>query len=83
MSKVILEFDAVEDQDDIQSALNGYKWKMAMWDLDQEFRKTTKYGESHIKHDGTGACSVEDAVAERYREMIREILSGYGLILDL
>lgn len=82
MAKVILEFDAVEDQDSIQDALNGYKWKMAIGDLDQELRATTKYGKSHIKNDGTEACSVEDSVAERYREMIREILSGYGLILE-
>jgi hypothetical protein len=80
MAKVILEFDAIEDQDDIQSALNGYKWKLAMWDLDQELRATTKYGKSHINN--TEACSVEDAVAERYRNMIREILSGYGLMFD-
>ena len=81
MAKVILEFDAIEDQDDIQSALNGYKWKLAMWDLDQELRATTKYGKSHINN--TEACSVEDAVAERYRDMIREILSNYGLMLEL
>lgn len=80
MAKVILEFDAIEDQDDIQSALNGYKWKLAMWDLDQELRATTKYGKSHINN--AEVCSVEDAVAERYRNMIREILSGYGLMFD-
>ncbi len=83
MATVTLKFDSVEEQDEIQSALNGYKWKLAMWDLDQELRNTTKYGKSHIKHDGTEACSIEDAVAERYREMIREIISSYGLILDL
>jgi hypothetical protein len=82
MAKVIFEFDSVEEQDDIQSALNGYKWKLAMYDLDQELRSTTKYGTSHIKHDGSHACGVEDAVAERYRNMIREILTGYGLTLD-
>ena len=81
MAKVILEFDSIEEQEDIQNALNGYKWRLAMWDLDQELRNTTKYGASHINH-GKEACSVEDAVAERYRDMIREILSGYGLILE-
>ncbi len=80
MAKVILEFDSIEEQDDIQSAINGYKWKLAMWDLDQELRATTKYGKSQI--NTTEACSVEDAVAERYRNMIREILSSYGLMFD-
>jgi len=83
MAKVILEFDSIEEQEDIQSALNGYKWKLAMWDLDQELRKTTKYSQSHIKRDGTEACSIEHEVAERYREIIREVLESYGLILDL
>ena len=48
MGKVILEFDSVEEQDDIKSALDGYKWRLAMWDLDQELRKTTKHGQSVI-----------------------------------
>jgi len=82
MAKVILEFDSIEEQDAIKSALDGYKWKLAMYDLDQELRSTTKYGTSHIKRDGSHACEVEDSVAERYRNMIREILSGYELILD-
>lgn len=82
MGKVILEFDAVEEQDEVRSALDGYKWKMAMWDLDQELRSTTKYGKSQIKNDGTEACSVEDSVAERYRDLIREILSGYNLLFN-
>ena len=81
MGKIIFEFDSVEEQDDARVSLDGYKWKLAMWDLDQELRATTKYGKSHINN--TEACSVEDAVAERYRDMIREILSGYGLMLEL
>jgi len=82
MAKVILEFDAVEEQDDIKLALEGYKWKLAMWDLDQEYlRATTKYGASQI-NPGKEACAIEDAVAEKYRNILREILSGYGLVLD-
>ena len=27
MSKIILEFDGVEEQDDARTALDGYKWK--------------------------------------------------------
>ena len=81
MAKVILEFDAIEEQDDIQSALNGYKWKLAMDELDNKLRDTTKYGVSHINPTGTLACPIEDKVAERYRDMIREILSGYELTL--
>ena len=82
MAKVILEFDPIEEQDDLRSALDGYKWKLAMYDLDQELRNTTKYGKSQIKNDGTEACSIEDQVAERYRNIIREILSDYNIMLD-
>jgi len=81
MGKVILEFDSVEEQDDIKSALDGYKWKLAMSDLDNELRKTTRYNQSLIKTD-TQSCDVEDLVAEKYRDLLREILSGYGLLLD-
>lgn len=81
MGKVTIEFDSVEEQDDIQSALNGYKWKLAMWDLDNELRKTTKYGQSALSREGE-ASELEQDLAERYRELLRETLSGYGLILD-
>ena len=30
--KITLEFDSIEEQDDARVALDGYKWKMAMWD---------------------------------------------------
>jgi hypothetical protein len=77
-----LEFDGIEERDDARTALDGYKWKLAMWDLDQVLRNTTKYGQSQIKNDGTDACSIEDQVAERYRTMIREILSNYNIELE-
>ena len=83
MGKVILEFDSIEEQDDIQSALNGYKWKLAMWDLDQLLRSTEKYDKSLVKPYGSEpATEIEYQIAERLRSEIREILSGYGLILD-
>lgn len=78
MAKVILEFDAVEDQEEIRSALDGYKWKLAMWDLDQGLRSTTKYGTSIINH-GQEATTEELEVAEKLREMIRRVLEEYNL----
>jgi hypothetical protein len=82
MGEVILKFDSVEEQDDIRTALDGYKWKLAMWDLDQELRKTTKYSQSILTRNGTEASEIEHEVAEKYRELIRDTLHGYGLILD-
>ena len=78
MGKVILEFDSIEEQDDIKSAIDGYKWKLAMWDLDQELRKTTKYD----AFSNRAATEAEYACAEYYRDEIRNILTSYGLMLD-
>jgi len=83
MGKVILEFDSSEEQEEIQNALDGYKWKLAMWDLDQELRKTTKYGTTIIKEDiNETADVVEIAVADKIRDTIREVLEKYNLKLD-
>ena len=43
MGKIILEFDSVEEADEIINALDGYKWKLAIWDLDQHLREQVKY----------------------------------------
>jgi hypothetical protein len=81
MGKVILEFDSVEEQEEIQSALNGYKWKLAMGDLDQLLRSTTKYDVS-ILEQNKPASEEEYNIAEKLREEIRDILNEYNLILD-
>ena len=81
MSKVTLEFDSVEESDEIQDALNGWRWRTAMWDLDQHLRDTTKYGKSVIP--GRDSASSEELdIADRYRELIREILEDHKLYFD-
>jgi hypothetical protein len=82
MGELILKFDTVEEQIEINDAINGHKWRMAMWDLDQQLRSTTKHGVSIIKQNQE-ASDIEYEVAEKYREIIREILQEYGLNLDL
>ena len=79
--KVTLEYDGNEEQDDLHTALNGYKWKLAIWDLDQLLRKTTKYGSS-LLHSVTLASEQEIVFAECIRESIREILIDYNLNLE-
>jgi hypothetical protein len=79
--KVTLEFDGIEEQDDVRTALDGYRWKLAMWDLDQGLRSTTKYGTSIINH-GQEATTEELEVAEKLREMIRRVLEEYNLNLN-
>jgi hypothetical protein len=79
MGKVILEFDSVEEQDEVKTALDGYKWKIAMWDLDQKLRSITKYGESLIQ-DSTS--EIEQEIASAMRDELRSILNSYNLNLD-
>jgi len=81
MSKIILEFDGYEEQDDARTALDGYKWKLAMWDLDQELRSIVKYQNSIINHNQT-ASSEEMDTADKIREEIRRLLENYNLSLD-
>ena len=82
MSKIILEFDGVEEYQEAKVAMDAMKWKIAMWDLDQKLRQTTKHGVS-ILHNDKLASDIEIEVAEKYREVIREILNGYSLNLDI
>ena len=78
MGKIILEFDSIEEQSDLRSALDGYKWKIAMWELDQLLRTTTKYG----SFENREATAVEQDMAEKIRDAIREILNEHNLNLE-
>jgi len=78
MGKIILEFDSFEEQDDARMALDGIKWKIAMWDLDQLLRSVTKYG----TFDGREATGEEQNMAESLRDSIREVLNRSNLNLD-
>ena len=80
MGKIILEFDSVEESQDARTALDGWKWKLAMWDLDQELRKTSKYAQSIIEQGE--ASDVEIDIAHKLRDTVREILNDYNLSLE-
>ena len=76
--KITLEFDSIEEQDDARVALDGYKWKMAMWDLDQLLRSTTKYG----SFENRTATEAERDMADKIRDAIRDILNEHNLNLE-
>ena len=80
--KIILEFDSIEEAQDARTALDGINWKRSVWDLDQKLRKTIKYGTSVLASDKL-ASNIEVEVAEKYRELIREILEQYSLNIEL
>ena len=81
MGKIILEFDSIEEAQDARTALDGIKWKVAMWDLDQKLRSTVKHCIS-IVDSSKEASEAEMDIAYLIREEIREILNGYGLNLE-
>jgi hypothetical protein len=74
MAKVILEFDPFEDKYEMESALNGIKWRSLVWDLDQYLRSELKYND---KLNG----EAYDAV-EKIREKLHELKNDEGLTLE-
>ena len=82
MGKVIIEFDSLEEKTEINDAINGWKWKMSMYELDQILRKTTKYGVSVVNKNNEEASDLEYEIAERYREILREVLFDNNLFLE-
>jgi len=78
--KITIEFDGVEEQDDARTALDGYKWKSAMWNFDQLLRSTTKYDVSLLNHNEQ-ASPIEYEIAEKLREDIIRILEEHNLNL--
>ena len=78
--KITLEFKD-EDAEAALTALDGYKWKLALWELDQLLRLTTKYDASILNHNQQ-ANEAEYEIAEKIREEIGRILENYNLKLD-
>lgn len=78
MGKIILEFDSDEEKDDARTALDAYKWKGVVWDLDQKLREVTKYGYM----GKIEATSEEVETADKFRTVLREILEEWNLNLE-
>lgn len=78
--KAILEFDLNDfendDRSQFQNAIDGPKWKMAMWELDQWLRAQYKY-----MPDAEYSEAAYDAY-EKSREKLNEIINAEGLKLD-
>ena len=75
MSKIILEFDGIEEADDARTALDGYKWKISMWEMDQWLRSQTKHAPDDMSDEAYKAF-------EECREKLHEIINDSNLSLD-
>jgi flagellum-specific peptidoglycan hydrolase FlgJ len=71
--KAVLEFDLPDENDDFRYAINGKKYKDAIWDYDQLLRSEIRYKE----------LSKETLKAYEFcREELRKILEQDNLIIE-
>ena len=71
--KVTIEFNG-EEREDLQTALDGYKWKLLVWDLNQKLR-------TYLKYD-TSIDGVRYEMVEEIKKDLFELLDDYNLNLD-
>jgi hypothetical protein len=80
MSKVTIEFDRVEEAEELRTALDGFKYKMFIWELDQKLRSVHKYGAAI---EGSGEATPEEMdVCYKIREYIRQELQDSNLTIE-
>jgi hypothetical protein len=80
MAKITIEFDRVEEADEIRVALDGWKYRAFIFDLDQKLRSVHKYGAAL---NGNGEATEEEMdVCYRLREYIREELQDSNLTIE-
>jgi len=77
MGKVIIEFDSVEEQDDINMALNGYKYSVILHQLDNDLRSITKHG----VYKNRDATDQELDLAQDLRDSVQSYLSDYNVTI--
>lgn len=74
MGKITFEFDSIEEAEDVRTALDGYKYKLVIWDFDQYLRNQIKYNDK-----------LPSEIAEAYedlREKLREFLNDYRVNIE-
>lgn len=77
MSKVILEFDGITEQDEYFTALNAYNWKGCVGDLDNRLRSKAKHGQEFL-----GEEDISQNQAYLIRDMLRQIMDENGVKFD-
>ena len=75
--KATLHFEH-EEQDELQDALNGFKWRLIVWELDQDLRGIVKHGYFGSRE----ATEAEIEMADYCRTKLRGLISDDGLNLD-
>jgi len=75
MAKAILEFNLPEENGEFINAVNGVKYLLALWKMDNHLR-------SELKHNGESYTKGEYKVLEDLREKLYEVMRENGVSLD-
>ena len=70
--EAILKFDLPEEADDFDNAVNGYKFKLILWEMDQHLRSIAKYSEDGDKAE----------IAQELRDRLYEYFSEYKVSIE-
>jgi hypothetical protein len=71
MTSATLTFD---DENDLLTAINGYKFKLALWQLDQFLRSEMKYNDKLTEE--------QYEYAEIIRNKLHEFINDFNLTLE-
>jgi hypothetical protein len=74
--KATLHFEH-DETEDLQNAIDGWKWKHSVWDLDNEMRSVIKHGYIGNRE----ATEQEIEAAEYWRQKLREFANENNLNL--
>jgi hypothetical protein len=78
---ITLTFDSVEEAEEARTALDGHKYKIVLWELDQMFRQCVKYNNSFMDKTKP-ATDAEIDIADKLREILRDYLQEYNINID-
>jgi hypothetical protein len=71
MTSATLTFD---NENDLLTAINGYKYKLALWDLDQFIRNELKYNDKLTEQ--------QYDYAEMLRDKLHEFINDYEITIE-
>jgi hypothetical protein len=75
--KATLHFEH-DEKDELQDAIDGWKWKNVVWELDQDLRGIVKHGYFGSRE----ATEAEIEMADYCRKKLRQLISDDGLNLE-
>jgi hypothetical protein len=78
---ITLTFDSIEEAEEARTALDGHKYKIVLWELDQMFRQCVKYNNSFMDKTKP-ATDAEIDIADKLREILRDYLQEYNINMD-